>query len=117
MTLLNRRTVLLALGALLVPACHGSVPKLNETQGLFADIDMQVISEISKSYKSSVKAKVSARELKHLFENGDINLRALNSAIKEDFRQRRIFSHKGWRLSHVEGKILTLYNNLHIRAH
>ncbi len=107
MTMLTRRSLLVAISAAALTACAPNAS--NNTgypiaKGLAAD----GIASIAKSYRLATGDKSGAAINALLAPTGEINLPALKAAVASDFAAGRMFVHAGWRLSHTEGQLYTL---------
>ena len=107
MTMLTRRSLLVAISATALTACGRNVTNNSKypiAKGLAAD----GIAAIAKSYGLATGDISGTAVETHLTPAGEIDLPALRAAVADDFTAGRMFVHAGWRLSHTEGQLYTL---------
>jgi len=105
---LNRRSLIFALSALPIAACAPDLIRLAPDSRLGENLDMSGIKAIANSYLKSTQDPMKKSSLKPLFKKAEINLEAVQLAVKQDYQARRVFIHNGWFLSHTEGKLFAL---------
>ena len=109
MTLLTRRSLLLAISATALTACGPAI--ISNARHPIADgLTVTGIAAIAKSYERATGDVIGANIKALLTPAGEVNLPALKAAVEDDFTAGRMFVHAGWLLSHTEGQLYTLLN-------
>lgn len=98
--MIDRRTVLLALGAL---AAGGA-------QAAPAGVDPQAAQAIGAAYLARRPGFDARKAQAELLPDGwsPAALRRLRARAARDFRDGRLFVHRGWRLSETEGMLFAI---------
>ena len=111
MTLLTRRAVIVALSAASLSGCGSSGP-IDVSSGLKSDLNSEGVQELARAFKAAFGEGGQSTAMRKLFKKGAPNFLRIQSAVREDFRDNRIFIHKGWHISHTEGQLYLLFANV-----
>ena len=106
MSLLDRRQVFLALAAVAAPRSAAAAPS-----AALSEIDPKGANLIGQAYLARHTGKLDATRLAADLLPGGWTPQAaarLRARAARDFREGRLFTHRGWRLSDTEGRLFAL---------
>jgi len=107
MTVLARRDLLAALVAL--TACS-ALPVAAKAAPAFEDLDREAVERIGRAWLAQNPGVSTPALAKRLFPDGrgPSTLAGLRQRAAQDFRESKVFVHRGWRLSDTEGALFGL---------
>jgi hypothetical protein len=102
MTRIDRRTLIAALAALGASGAASAAGPLDA-------IDPAGVEAIGKAWLAAQPRTPPLRALEaELFPRGRADLTGLSARVRRDFREGRLFTYRGWRLSDTEGRLFAL---------
>ena len=114
--LIDRRTLLVAVAATSwVPgltSCSSRTPP-SLADPVATGVPATTWAALAKSYAAAAQDPVDRAAVSALFPRGMADLPAIRAAVSADFAAGRMFVHRGWRLSHTEGRLYTLLDRAH----
>jgi hypothetical protein len=110
MTGITRRSFILALAAM------GAAPLFARNQGELAiskfdisdSLDFNAIAAVAESYEKATNSNIESLDEQLFFRNGKANMELFKAIVMRDFKEERVFIHRGWRLSYTEGQLFTI---------
>ncbi len=103
---IDRRKLLMALGCLAAQGCGSPYPA-----SIFSEFGRGISSieakAISLSYKKGVATRYRKIGIERLANLKQVNAVSLRGLVISDFENARVYVHKGWHLSHIEGEIFS----------
>ena len=104
--MITRRTILAALAT----ACVDSQPLFAQgsAKPTTEKPNADAIKALAEAYIAHSGDRVDEEVSRRLFHDKTPNAPAIQAATREDFAAGRMFTHRGWRMSHTEGRLFVL---------